>query len=331
MENICQFKQPDLVGCYFYTQNMEKGAENMPQAAIIQFNQNRSLHLQEVGQKSVKKTRKDTSKTRKKSYNLNNGTDIKAIMDYFLDNGKYIHYLIFIMGLNFGRRIGDTLAFRWSMFYTDGQKRKYLHLDNEEKTGKEKDILINKAVWKAIELYCAKTGCDPIGTNKDDFIALQLSGTHKGKILSYEAYRLALKAAGKACGIEQNIGSHTTRKTMGYFAKKLHPTDEFSTAIVSGFLNHSSESVTRNYIGLSQEMEDGYVSDMGDMILALMDGKEIAMPDRPTDLVTIEYDDLRQIIQLAYQSGRENATGQDLQKHLDNINCVMEMIRDVMK
>lgn len=302
----------------------------MPQAALISF-ENYYRQNDSIKEVPVKKTKKDPSRTRKKSYNLNNGTDIKAIMDYFLNSGKYIHYLIFIMGLNFGRRIGDTLSLKWNMFYDlDGRRRKYLHL-HEEKTGKEKDIFINNAVWKAIELYCAKTGCDPIGINKKDFIALQLSGTHKGKVLSYEAYRLALKAAGKACGIEQNIGSHTTRKTMGYFAKKLHPTDEFSTAIVSGFLNHSSESVTRNYIGLSQEMEDGYVSDMGDMILALMDGKEIAMPDRPTDLVTIEYDDLRQIIQLAYQSGRENATGQDLQKHLDNIDCVMEMIRDVMK
>lgn len=304
----------------------------MPQTAVLQFNDYyKKKHEADLRIIPSKQPRKDVAKTRKKSYNLNNGTDIKAIMDYFLDSGKYIHYLIFVMGLNFGRRIGDTLAFKWNMFYKDGQKRKYLHLDNEEKTGKEKDILINDAVWKAIETYCAKTGCNPIGTNKDDFITLQLSGTHKGKVLSYEAYRLALKAAGKACNIEQNIGSHTTRKTMGYFAKKLHPTDEFSTSIISGFLNHSSESVTRNYIGLSQEMEDEYVSDMGDMMLSLMEGKEIAMPDLPTDLITVEYDDLRQIIQLMYQCGRENAKENDLQKHLDNIDVGMEMIREIMK
>lgn len=304
----------------------------MPQTAVINFN---DYYKKTCGAELYpglkKKTRKDTAKTRKKSYNLNNSTDIKAIMDYFVESGKYIHYLIFVMGLNFGRRIGDTLSFKWNMFYKDGQKRKYLHLDNEEKTGKEKDILINDAVWKAIELYCTKTGCSPTETNKGDFIALQLSGTHKGKVLSYEAYRLALKAAGKACNIEQSIGSHTTRKTMGYFAKKLHPTDEFSTSIISGFLNHSSESVTRNYIGLSQEMEDEYVSDMGDMMLSLMEGKEVSMPDRPTDLVTIEYDDLRQIIQLMYQCGRENSMENDLQKHLDNIEVGMEMIRDMMK
>lgn len=304
----------------------------MAQAAVLDFgNYYKKKYSAEIKVVSEKKTRKDTAKTRKKSYNLSSETDIKSIMDYFLDSGKYIHYLIFIMGLNFGRRIGDTLAFKWNMFYKDGQRRKYLHLNNEEKTGKEKDILINDAIWKAIEVYCAKTGCNPIDTNKDDFIALQLSGTHKGKILSYEAYRLALKKAGKACGIEQNIGSHTTRKTMGYFAKKLHPTDEFSTSIISGFLNHSSENVTRNYIGLSQEMEDSYVSDMGDMVLSLMEGKEIAMPDRPTDLVTVEYDDLRQIVQLVYQCGRENATENDLQKHLDNIDVGMEMIREIMK
>lgn len=302
----------------------------MPQAALINFENYYRQNDTRIKEVPVKKTRKDTSKTRKKSYNLNNGADIKAIMDYFLDNGKYIHYLIFVMGLNFGRRIGDTLAFKWNMFYKDGQKRKYISII-EEKTGKQKDIYINPAVWKAIEVYCEKTGCDPVDANNDDYISFQLSGTHKGKNLSYEAYRQALKAAGKACNIEQNIGSHTTRKTMGYFAKKLHPTDEFSTSIISGFLNHSSESVTRNYIGLSQEMEDEYVSDMGNMMLDLMDGKEIALPDRPTDLVTIEYDNLRQIIQLMYQCGRENANGQDLQLHLDNIDIGMNLVREYMK
>lgn len=303
----------------------------MAQAAVLDFesyyNQKYNTKIKIIPEK---KERKGVAKTRKKSYNLNNGTDIKAIMDYFLDNGKYIHYLIFVMGLNFGRRIGDTLAFKWNMFYKDGQKRKYISII-EEKTGKQKDIYISPAIWKAIEIYCEKTGCNPVGKNKDDSISLQLSGTHRGRNLSYEAYRQALKAAGKACNIEQNIGSHTTRKTMGYFAKKLHPTDEFSTSIISGFLNHSSESVTRNYIGLSQEMEDEYVSDMGDMMLSLMEGKEISMPDRPTDLVTVEYDDLRQIMQLMYQCGRENAMENDLQKHLDNIGVGLEMIRDVMK
>lgn len=303
----------------------------MGYANIVSFsnyNKPQSTCLQEVV--PVVKTIKDTPKIRKKSYNLDNVTDIKAIMDYFLNSKKYIHYLIFVMGLNFGRRIGDTLNFKWDMFFNEGQRRKYLSII-EEKTDKQKDIFINPAVWKAIEIYCQKTGCEPTGKNKDDYISLQLSGTHKGKNLSYEAYRQALKAAGKACNIEQNIGSHTTRKTMGYFAKKLHPTDEFSTSIISGFLNHSSESVTRNYIGLSQEMEDGYVSDMGDMMLSLMDGKEIAMPDRPTDLVTIEYDDLRQIIQLMYQCGRENSDNKKLQSHLDNIETAMELVRDCMK
>ena len=90
----------------------------MPQAALINFENYYRQNDTRIKEVPVKKTRKDTSATRKKSYNLNSGADIKAIMDYFLDNGKYIHYLIFVMCLNFGRRIGDTLAFKWNMFYT---------------------------------------------------------------------------------------------------------------------------------------------------------------------------------------------------------------------
>ena len=301
--------------------------ELMRETQILQFP---SL---EIVEKQEKKTAKDTAKTRKKSYNINNTTDLQNMMKYFLDTGRYIHYLLFVMGLSFGRRISDTLNFTWGMFYNvNGTKKKYLRLKNEQKTGKAKDILITEAVWQAIRLYSGKTGCQPWrAENRDQKISLQLSGTHKGKELSYEAYRQALKKAAAACGIEQNIGSHTTRKTAGYFAKKLHPTDEFSTSVISEFLNHSSESVTRSYIGLTQEQEDRYVSDMSDMLVGLMNGETPKLPDVPTDLVTIEYDDLRQIIQMVYQLGRENSGETDLQKHLDNIDGAMELVRTMMK
>ena len=68
---------------------------------------------------------------------------------------------------------------------------------------------------------------------------------------------------------------------------------------------------------MDEDAENKYIESFGDTMLGVMEGKEIAMPDRPTDLVTIEYDDLQQIMQLVYQCGRENATENDLQKHLD--------------
>lgn len=256
----------------------------------------------------------------------------------------YIHYLIFNIQFNTGRRISDVvgkkdtkkrkgkLPLKWSDFFEpDGRKKSHLVINREQKTGKYKEVLINNALWKAIDLYCDMTGCDPIGKNRDDYITLQLCGTHKGKPLTYEAYRKALEKVEKSCEIKRKFRSNSAKKSMGYLMKTLHPTDEFSTAVVSGFFNHSSEAVTRRYLGIEQEKEDEYVDSIGKLALSAMEGKEIAMPDRPTDLVTVEYDDLRQIIQLMYQYGREMAAESDLQKHLDNIDLGMEMIRDIMK
>lgn len=311
----------------------------MQQATILNFKDYYDkIHIRQAPKVS------DKEPIRRKSYGLKSISEIKDVLDYMLNKGMYIHYLIFNVQFNTGRRISDVVGkkdtskrkgkapMKWSDFFEpNGQRKTHLIIEREQKTGKYKEVLINDALWKAIELYCELTGCDPARKNYNDAITLQLYGTHKGKPISYEGYRQALEKVEEECEIKRKFRSNSAKKSTGYLMKKIHPTDEFSTAVVSGFFNHSSEAVTRRYLGIDQEKEDEYVASIGKLALDVMEGKEIAMPDRPTDLVTIEYDDLRQIIQLIYQYGRENATENDLQKHLDNIDVAMEMIRDVMK
>lgn len=315
----------------------------MPQTAVVNLNEYyKRAYGVDLHPITKKKQKKET--VRRKSHNLKTISEVKDVMDYMLENKMYIHYLVFGIQFNTGRRVSDVVGkkdtnkrkgkmpLKWTDFFeADGTRKMYLQIEREQKTSKAKDILINDALWKIIDTYCEMTGCEPTGENSADYITLQLSGTHKGKNLSYEAYRQALEKVEKECEIKRKFRSNSAKKSMGYLMKKLNPTDEFSTAVISGFFNHSNEAVTRRYIGIDQEKEDEYVSKLGDTMLSLMEGKEIAMPEQATDLVTIEYDDLRQIIQLIYQCGRENATENDLQKHLDNIDIGMEIIRDVMK
>lgn len=259
--------------------------------------------------------------------NISNQKDLQKILEYFQNEGKHIHKLIFVLSLAFGRRISDTLNFRWCDFYNlDGTKKQYLVL-NEKKTSKNKKLIIPQVVFDAFREYCDHFNFIP-SDYLQNYVALQLSGTHKGKNLSYEAYRQALKQACKSCNIQGNISTHSTRKTFGYMGKKLHPTDEFSTSVISGLLNHSSEAITRNYIGLNQEQEDAYITDFGNMLSNLMQGKQTQLPEQATDLMTIEYDKIRQIVQFVYQLGRENANTSDLDTHLNSIDFAMELLRD---
>ena len=83
----------------------------MAQAAVIQFNQYRGAHLKEVKRKPVEQTRPESNDVvTRKAYGLNSLTEIKDVMDYMLNSKMYIHYLIFGIQLNTGRRISDIIG-----------------------------------------------------------------------------------------------------------------------------------------------------------------------------------------------------------------------------
>ena len=62
--------------------------------------------------------------------------DVKKIMDYFKVNEMWNHYLIFVIGCNMARRIGDTLNLKWRNFFDEktGKMRQELAEIIEEKT-----------------------------------------------------------------------------------------------------------------------------------------------------------------------------------------------------
>lgn len=96
--------------------------------------------------------------------------DIKGMMDYFKNNEQWANYTTFSFGLLFGRRVGDTLAMRWSdLFYENGQMKDEITTIEEEKTGKVVSIPICKLGKDIIGMYIEKTGATPINY-LDDFV-----------------------------------------------------------------------------------------------------------------------------------------------------------------
>lgn len=78
--------------------------------------------------------------------------DINRFVAYLLSQRKYANAALFIFGINTGYRCGDAIAFRVKDFYEkDGGFRKVL-LIVEDKTGKARQVYVNKAIQAAIEM-----------------------------------------------------------------------------------------------------------------------------------------------------------------------------------
>ena len=247
------------------------------------------------------------AKKKTECYPFWNLSDIKKMIDGFTEKKQWHWRLAFMIGLLMGRRVGDTLDFRWiNFYYEDGQKRTHLEIE-EEKTHKITYVLIPSLVWSELDLYIGKMGINPADNNYCNCI---FPGTDRKDA----AYRTAFKKVASEAGINYPVNTHSTRKTFGYYGIKLHPYDPSNLDVLQKFFNHSSRETTMRYIGLSQEKQDKYSSDWGNVMSDIVNGKEIAIENTP--VVTLKTEDLRAIIIMAL---KENNTTESLDKILRTI------------
>lgn len=259
--------------------------------------------------------------------------DIKKLMDYFVDNEMWQHYLIFVVSCNMARRIGDTLALTWEHFFNPatGKIRADLLEIVEDKTDKLANPHINSAVRKAIELYIEKTDINPAENDYKDNVFIQTSGTYKGRIITDDGYRKGLKKAANAVGIEYNIGTHSPRKTFGMINRMLHPNDYDSMELLRTIFNHTDTKTTSHYIGLTKQKVDEYYDDMGTFFDDYITGDKTYTEVATKPIVSVDTNDLREIITAAYKAGADNAQNTDPMAHIEAINKIMEMIEGVAK
>ena len=156
--------------------------------------------------------------------------EMKAV----LKRHNFRNYLLFEFGINSGLRISDLLKLQ-----VKDVKGKYKINLTEKKTNKHKEFAINPRLEKMISEYI--TGLDP-----EEYLFQSRKGENK-PISRVQAYRV-LKKAAKEVGLEK-IGTHTLRKTFGYHHYKKYK----DVALLQNIFNHSSPSITLDYIGINQE------------------------------------------------------------------------------
>jgi integrase len=149
-------------------------------------------------------------------------------------------YILFLIGINTGLRIGDLVKFK----VKDVRKRKTIAI-KEGKTDKSRKVNLSN-IYSEIQSYIAEIDSEWLFPSRQ-------GGSH---ITTTQAYRQLVKAA-KMVDIDEGIGTHTMRKTFGYWFYK----QTMDIAKLQNILNHSTPAITLNYIGITQEEIDDSLDD----------------------------------------------------------------------
>lgn len=83
-----------------------------------------------------------------------NMSDIKNVVEWFENNDEWDGYLITMLELLLGRRIGDTIMMKWSdLYYENGSRKSEINTIEEQKTGKITNIPVSNMVFEAVNNY----------------------------------------------------------------------------------------------------------------------------------------------------------------------------------
>lgn len=177
---------------------------------------------------------------------IKNKHDLHNFIDYYRTKEPCPrNYALLVIGVNTALRISDILHLKWQNVYDFEINKAKKHICiREHKTGKNTMIALNSNVTTALNTLFELRMPSP-----DDYIFSKNCDYHT-PICRSQAYRIVKKAA-DSIHIE-NVSCHSMRKTFGYHAWK----QGIPPVLLMDIYNHSSYSVTKHYLGISQEEKD---------------------------------------------------------------------------
>ena len=174
---------------------------------------------------------------------------IKAVI---LDNKRYArrNWLIFVVGINIGRRCGDLLKLRIGDVF-DGQEVKSEVVHREEKTQKVISFWLSDPVKEAIREYLDSRS----GFSLNDYLFPSQKGGH----LLTASYWLILHEICKKLDLGFRLSTHSMRKTWAYHLYQTYKDVRFEGGydIVDSLqlmLGHSSRLITLHYLGIDHQV-----------------------------------------------------------------------------
>jgi integrase len=188
---------------------------------------------------------------------------VQRILSYFLNSNqtyKYRNHMLFVMGINLGRRCGDLLNLTIDDVYdfSTGTVKDRIYV-KEQKTKKTILPCLNEYVKQAILLYLDNLKV----FSPDDWLFRSRLANREGehKITVVQAWRI-LNDVSKALNLNVHMGTHSMRKTFGYQVWKNNPNGKEALATLMSLFNHSSSDITLRYIGDLQETQDNIINNL---------------------------------------------------------------------
>jgi len=169
-------------------------------------------------------------------------------MKDYLKSKSLRNWALFTLGINSALRVSDILALNVEDVMDENNNIRDRIKVKEIKTSKTKTFPFSPKVKDALNTYISS-----------DHPTEALFPSRKGgNAITRMHVHTFLKDAAKKVGIKENISSHSMRKSWSYQAyMKGVPIAQISDA-----LNHSSEKITRRYLGLDQDSLDEIYMDM---------------------------------------------------------------------
>lgn len=175
--------------------------------------------------------------------------NIKAIKRLLADKPRDL--AMFTLGINTNLRASDILKTTVGMVRNVKQEEHFSI--RETKTGKDKQVTVNKTVYDAIQALLATM---PVAGDQEP-----LFQSRKGKqALGVPYLNSLVKSWCAEINLTGNYGSHTLRKTFGYMHRTVNKTE---LPTLMQMFNHSSQKQTLDYLCIQpEEIKSAYLFEL---------------------------------------------------------------------
>lgn len=218
-------------------------------------------------EKLLSKKKPNNCKTgeRQTVYPIKTHKDIIAMANWLYEHKDNKYVLAFTLGINLGLRANELLDLKMNqVFSPDGSVR--LIEDEEDtsdgidiyqsKTKKHRTVFLNAACKNALEWAFPIKGAY---LHSEGY----LFPSREGGAIQVGTFRKVLKEAAAACGLKQNIGTHTCRKTWGWHQYKYNSEKaNLDITMLQRAFGHSSPEVTLRYLGITDEEDKALYKNM---------------------------------------------------------------------
>lgn len=218
-------------------------------------------------EKLLSKKKPNNCKTgeRQTVYPIKTHKDIIAMANWLYEHKDNKYVLAFTLGINLGLRANELLDLKMNqVFSPDGSVR--LIEDEEDtsdgidiyqsKTKKHRTVFLNAACKDALEWAFPIKGAY---LHSEGY----LFPSREGGAIQVGTFRKVLKEAAAACGLKQNIGTHTCRKTWGWHQYKYNSEKaNLDITMLQRAFGHSSPEVTLRYLGITDEEDKALYKNM---------------------------------------------------------------------